>query len=280
MTIQEILNWSKFELEKVVQTSSLDSEVLLSHVLGRPQSFLFAHPEYELSRLELSQFKDLVSQRKQGIAVAYLLGVKSFYGLDFKVTPSVLIPRPDTEVLVDEVIKYLSRLDSDSLSDFLLVDVGTGSGCIPISILKNMTNLKGLAVDISLEALAVAKENAVKYQVDNRIQFLKSDLLSSIDSSIIKNKKLILTANLPYLPEDYRKECSIQCEPDLALFSGEDGLDHYRRFFVEIRALSIKKIFIECLDFQVESLIEIASFLKLNSVIPMTGEARLLIFEK
>lgn len=157
----------------------------------------------------------------------YIQGWVEFYKLRFKVTPDVLIPRPETELLVDEVLKILK------LKLLTVLDLGTGSGNIAISLAKNNKKIKILALDISEKALEVADENAKKHRVEKRIFFLVSDLLSSIKSSpdvIVTNLPYIPSARIPYLDSSVK-----DFEPKIALDGGEDGFDLYRKLFAQIK---------------------------------------------
>jgi len=162
----------------------------------------------------------------------YLKGWVEFYKLKFKVTPDVLIPRPETELLVDEILNFILPT-----SHFTLLDIGTGSGNIAISIAKNAPKVKIFAIDISEKALAVARENAKKHKVDKRIFFLKSDLLDSIGSSGLQNDNLIIVTNLPYIPSHripFLDPSVKDFEPWVALDGGSDGFDLYRKLFSQM----------------------------------------------
>lgn len=155
----------------------------------------------------------------------YIKGWVEFYKLKFKVTPFCLIPRPETELLVDEVIKNQDKIT--------VLDIGTGCGNIAISVAKNAKNAKIFASDISTEALEIARENARKHRVDKRIFFIESDLLSNI-----KNSPDIIVTNLPYIPTEripYLDPSVIDCEPYIALDGGRDGFELYRKLFAQIK---------------------------------------------
>lgn len=241
------------ELRKTNQAlPELDFLLLLSFVISKPKEWLMAHPEYRLSNIQYARFWWLARQRKRGVPLAYITSHKEFYGLDFYVDKRVLVPRPETETLVEAV------LAETDLDDAVLVDIGTGSGCIPIAILKNLKtqNVKAIATDISNSALMVAKQNARTHNL--LIQFLQGHLLEAFD----KNKKLltdaskiIITANLPYGWKEWKNQSSAQTvglkfEPAQALFTGENGLQLYRELFEQIRTVfslvpNSLKIFIE-----------------------------------
>src|SRR5215469_16647442 len=161
--------------QKLSGTSNprLDSETLLMHVLQRERSYLYAHPEFELACGELTRYYEAISQRASGIPLQYITGHQEFWGLDFKVTPAVLIPRPETEHSVEAVLELAKELDCPRI-----VDVGTGSGCIAIALASELSKAEIYAVDIAADALAVAEENAQRLGFAERISFAQSDLLA------------------------------------------------------------------------------------------------------
>lgn len=271
MTIKNILHWGQQALIGS-DSARLDAELLLSHVLKKERSYLLAYDEIKLSLLEMRQFRYLVKKRKMGLPLAYILGKKEFYGLDFKVNKHVLIPRPDTEILVESAISYLQPGD-------LLLDVGAGSGCIPISILKNKKGLKAVATDISKKALLVAQENAKTHRVGDRIQFFNSDLLEAISPKLFKNRTVVVTANLPYVPLNHAVNKEAQFEPALALFAENNGLGLYQKLFQQLEDIKPKAIFLECYEFQIPALREQMKNYQLVEVKNMLGEARMLHLE-
>ncbi|OGH85000.1 MAG: protein-(glutamine-N5) methyltransferase, release factor-specific [Candidatus Magasanikbacteria bacterium RIFOXYC12_FULL_33_11] len=234
----------KQSVQKLLTTSSqkinkLDAEILLAHVIKKSRDFLFANPEFEISFWKKIKFENLVRQRQKNIPVAYLVGHKEFFGLDFFVNKNVLVPRPDTELMVENA---LQQINTSTLEHILLIDVGTGSGCIPISIIKTLKhkNIKTIAVDVSSKALNVAKKNAKKHNVE--IEFLYGNLLEPIlqNSELrTKNNELIITANLPYITEQqFKQEPSIQHEPKLALVADNDGLALYEELLQQIKQIT------------------------------------------
>ena len=234
-TIKQLTSKS---LQKINQ---LDAEILLAHVLGKSREFLFTNPEFEINFWQKLKFENLVRQRQKNIPVAYLVGHKEFFGLDFLVNKNVLVPRPDTELMVEETIKHLNTL-SPNHNKILLVDVGTGSGCIPISIIKTQEhkNIKTFVIDVSKKALCVAKKNAQKHNVE--IKFLHGNLLEpmfQLSELRTKNTELIITANLPYITEQqFKQEPSIQKEPKLALVADNDGLALYEELLQQIKQIT------------------------------------------
>ena len=256
-----------------IDSARLDVELLLSEVLKKDRVYLMAHDNDLIPLNDMRYFRSLIKKRKTGLPLAYILGKKEFYGLEFKVNKNVLIPRPDTEILVESVFSYLQPGD-------LLLDVGTGSGCIPISILKHKKGLKAVATDISKRALLIAQENAKNHRVGDRIQFLYSDLLQNLSPKLFKGKNLIVTANLPYVPVDYVINNEAKFEPSLALYSESEGLELYQRLFHQLSEFQPKMIFLECYEFQLEPLTKLAKGYQKKEVKKMLGEARLLCLER
>ena len=215
-TIGSILKWTEqYFNDKGVESSRLDAEVLLSRVLGKERIYLYVHFDQPLQQMELGRFREMIKQRVKRIPVAYILGEKEFMGMDFSVSPAVLIPRPDTEILVENVIERLKKLGNVHIAD-----IGTGSGAIAVSILANCLNVSGVAVDISSEALAVAKSNAIRHGVDMRLEFVKSDVYDSLSAGQFD----AIISNPPYIPDKdiAGLEPEVKREPYGALAGGKD----------------------------------------------------------
>ena len=215
-------------------------DLVLSYIIKKPKEFLYTHPKYKLSLKEKAVLKWHLNSIKKGKPLAYITKQKEFFGLNFYVNENVLIPRPETELLVEEVLSELRTQNSELRT--ILIDVGTGSGCIPIAILKNLRTydlgLTTYAVDISKKALRVAKKNATKHNVN--INFLQGNLLSPILNNyelLAMNYGLVITANLPYLTSEQMSEPSIQAEPKNALYGGKDGLELYKKLLKQIQYL-------------------------------------------
>ena len=211
-----------------------EATLFLSFVLHRDTSSLIAHPEQSLSEEQVVRLERCVERRKKHEPFSYITGEKEFFGLPFFVTPAALIPRPETEILVEQVLKRISKREYRILKEGVsLIDIGTGSGCIPVSILATLhannsemlPHIQCLATDISLQALAVAKRNAEHHGVAPRINFKESDLLSDIPESYFRTHSLILTANLPYLS----KEIYDTSPEDVRLYEPQSALqgDHH-----------------------------------------------------
>ena len=218
MKIFEIL---KFATEQF-QTPRLDAEVLLAHVLNCRRLKLYTETEKILTEEEISRFKKLIERRVEKIPVAYLIGTKEFFGLNFVVTPEVLIPRPDTEILTQRAIEFLQSFEGEKI----FADLGTGSGAICISVLKFCKIARAAAVDISEKSLEVAEFNAKKLNVDDRINFFCGNLFEPF----AEKKFAAIISNPPYIPTAELKnlQAEVKREPKIALDGGADGLNFYR----------------------------------------------------
>src|SRR5438067_58366 len=211
----------------------LDAETLLMHVLKRERSYLYTHPEFELACGELTRYYEAVSERAQGVPLQYITGHQEFWGLNFKVTPAVLIPRPETEHSVEAVLEIAKQVEAPRI-----IDVGTGSGCIAIALASELAQAEVHAVDISSDALAVAVENAQRLGFDHRLHFAQSDLLARyVDAGEYFD---IVVSNPPYVgsnePEKVQREVR-EHEPRVAVFGGPTGLELYIRLIPQARAV-------------------------------------------
>ena len=223
MTIKElIIKYSK-ELEEISSTPRLDVETLLQKVLDVDRLYILLNLERTLSEDEERLFNKFINERLNNRPIAYIVENREFMGLDFYVKEGVLIPRPDTEVLVEEVIELGKNKGAVNI-----LDIGTGSGAITVSLAKYLENAEITSVDISDIALEIGKINAVNNNVDNKINFVKSDLFTNID----KNMKFdIIVSNPPYIKREVIETLDKQVkdfEPYNALEGGIDGLDFYR----------------------------------------------------
>lgn len=198
-----------------------DARILLRHVIARDAAYLMAHPDAPLSAGDQRAYAALVARRAQGEPIAYITGEREFYGRPFRVTPAVLIPRPETETLVDAALERIAR---DAAARVL--DLGTGSGCVAIAIASERPRAKILALDRSREALAVARRNAVELRVGN-VAFLESDWFEALG----REQFQMIVSNPPYVAEDdpHLQEGDVRFEPRMALAGGADGLDCVRR---------------------------------------------------
>lgn len=251
MTIKSQLQRAYNVLEKISDSPFLDSEILLAHILKKTKEYLYSHSEKKLTDKQINKFNLYLSRRRRHEPVAYIIGYKEFYGLRFTVNRNVLIPRPETEILVEEVLDFLKLLrnsDASSVTQLdihekpVIVDVGTGSGCIPVAIAKHAADIQIFGVDSSKKALIIARQNAFINKFGKRIRFFRSNLLNSIKPVIEEYlpSHLIITANLPYLSEKTYNQTSMEIqnfEPKEALIAGKDGLIYYERLFKQIMEL-------------------------------------------
>jgi release factor glutamine methyltransferase len=225
-TITDILNWStKYLEEKGSDTARLDAQLLISDALDLTRIQLYTNFDQCLNGAERKSVRDLLTRRASGEPVAYILGSREFMGHSFKVTPAVLIPRPDTEVLVEKVLA-----SADKEKPLQILDIGTGSGCIAISIAAGLEFAQVTAWDKSADALDVAKTNATSLEVEN-VQFIEKDALDAGSWNDLTFD--IIVSNPPYITDSEMKELAIgviDFEPEMALSGGEDGLTFYRYF--------------------------------------------------
>lgn len=228
-TIAETLSQAtRYLAEAEVSEPQLNSQTLLAHAIGSDRTHLIINFNQQVDAAASELFWSLVKRRANGEPVQYITGVQEFYGLEFEVNPSVLIPRPETELIVEEVTK----LASHQLSQ-LVIDVGTGSGCLAIAIARELPLARIIATDISGDALEVAKRNAEKLGVSERIEFFQTDLLEAIDADlvpdfIISNPPYVAAHELPNIQREVR-----EWEPDVALTDFGDGLSFFRRLLTE-----------------------------------------------
>lgn len=221
-TIESILRVTRdFFSSKGIESARLDAELLLSYVLDLNRVQLYTHFDRPLDTEEQDRYRDLVRRRAALEPVAYILGEKEFYGRNFVVGPSVLVPRPETEHLIDAVLRWAAQRDVARIAD-----IGTGSGCIAITLALELSEVSVVATDLSADALKVAKENARSHGVFDRIEWHCCDLFPEGARGFD-----VVASNPPYIAEgDAEVEVSVHVhEPHLALFSGADGLDLIRR---------------------------------------------------
>ncbi|GCE05625.1 peptide chain release factor N(5)-glutamine methyltransferase [Dictyobacter aurantiacus] len=217
-----------------IQGTRLEAQVLLGEVLGMDRSRLLAYPDQVLTREQEQLYHSYLQRRGAHEPVAYIVGHKGFYGLDFLVDRRVLIPRPETELLVEAALQEIDqRLASGTIP--VVADIGTGSGAIPISVAVNEPRLPYIyACDISPEALEVTRQNCERHHVTDRVRLLEGDLLAPLPEVVD-----VLLANLPYVGEHERSDMTadvVGYEPSLALFSGPHGLDLLYRFCKDAHA--------------------------------------------
>ena len=214
-------------LTSISDTPALDASVLIAHIIEKPRTWVLAHTEILLTPQQKTKLHDSLARLERGEPFPYVLGHWEFFGLEFELTPGVLIPRPETELLVEKAIAWLQ----ESPVRRTIADVGTGSGAVAVAIAVNVPDVQVLATDISLEALKVARRNAIKFDVTNRINFVQCDLLPyHIDPLPSHHQFDLICANLPYIPTDSLHSLPVfGREPTLALDGGADGLELIRR---------------------------------------------------
>lgn len=255
MTAQEWLQSATTQLQRSSYTSArLDAELLLAHYSQKPREYLLAHSEMVVSKQK--ELDAGLTRRLKHEPLAYIVGRKEFYGREFVVTPDVLVPRPETETMIELLKQSLADRRWKIEDDMTIIDIGTGSGCLAISAKLELPDATVIGVDISKKALGVARLNDKNLHAE--VKFLHGSLLEPCALSPIPYS--IILANLPYVPDDYAINSDAQNEPGQALFGGADGLDMYREFFVQAKQLAAKPTFIftEALDFQHKKLSTIA----------------------
>jgi len=226
LTVKAALRQARLQFEEAgIGSAALDAEVLLSHATDCDRTGLYSNWDRLLSGEEEIRFHELTRRRRSGEPVAHITGRKEFMGLDFMVNPSVLIPRPETELLVENALKLMPPAST-------VVDVGTGSGAIAVSLAFHNPGAVVFAIDCSPEALEVARRNAVKNGVADRVFFFQGSLLAPLDGLLRPGQVDLITANLPYIATGDLQELPREVkmfEPLLALDGGAEGLEHYRR---------------------------------------------------
>jgi release factor glutamine methyltransferase len=227
-TLAAALTSGKHRLRETSDTAAMDAEVLLMHVLGRDRAHLRAWPEKQLTAAQTSVYAALIERRREGWPVAYLTGEREFWSRPFRVAPGVLIPRPETELLIELA---LAALPADHPADML--DLGTGSGIIAITLAVERPRSRVVAVDVSPEALAIAQENAERLSARN-LRLLQGDWLTPLPPY---ERYDLIVSNPPYIAENdpHLRQGDLRHEPDLALASGADGLTALRRIIAEAR---------------------------------------------
>ena len=234
MNIENILNEGIDILQKnKIANPQLDSEILLSNSIKRDKKHIILNPKEVLNSEQLGKFKSLIERRKKGEPIAYLINKKEFWKDDFFVNKDVLIPRPDSELIIEQVLKIYSKDDH-----LQLLDIGTGSGCILLSILKERSNFYGTGIDISKKSINVSKFNAKQLNLTNRVKFFHS----SVDN-FNNGKYDIIVSNPPYIEQlslKYLEKDVVNFEPKLALSGGFDGFSKIRKV-INKASILIKK---------------------------------------
>jgi len=214
--------------------SALERQVLLAHVTGKSRTWLLAHPEVSLTPEQEKALETAVRQLEAGVPLPYIIGHWEFFGLDFQISPEVLIPRPETELLIETVLAWVRNRPQPA---YRFMDIGTGSGIIPVTLAVHVSSAEITATDISPAALKIARQNAERHGVEGRIHFIEADLLpDNLQPSTFD----VLTANLPYIPTETLKELAVfGKEPTLALDGGPNGLDLISRLLDQITARTV-----------------------------------------
>jgi release factor glutamine methyltransferase len=215
-----------------VGSPRLNAELLLMFVLGCDRAYLFAHPERDLSTAEAARYEQALTQRASGIPAQYITGHQEFWGMDLIVTPDVLIPRPETEHVVEEVL----RLHHGFTPNSRIVDVGTGSGCIALALATELPHAEIQAVDISPAALEIARINAARHNLAKRIHFHEGDLLQEFEPAALD----FVVSNPPYVGESEEDTVQLEVrkfEPRNAVFAGPTGLEVFERLIPQAKSV-------------------------------------------
>ncbi len=216
MRIEDWLAKAHSQLSGRAEQPALEAQVLLAHVLGQPRAWVIAHPEFAITNPQGQMLDILLEKRRQGEPLPYLLGHWEFYGLDFLVNPAVLIPRPETELLVEEALSWIR----DGKKNIQGIDIGAGSGCIAVSLAKCVSDLHMVATDVSRPALDTCALNAARHGVQDRVALVQADLLAPLRGPFD-----LVCANLPYIPTHKLAGLEVtRHEPPRALDGGADGL--------------------------------------------------------
>ena len=266
-TIGRILKWTEqYFKDKGIESPRLDAEVLLAHVLEKQRIYLYVHFDEPLQPGELAAYREMIKKRVLRVPVAQILGEKEFMGLTFKVTADTLVPRPDTEILVQAAVDRLRAMAGEEPLRF--ADIGTGSGAICLSVLHYLAGTVADTVDISPAARAVAEENAASLGLADRVTFHTGDLLQPLSgisfAAILSNPPYIPEADIATLAPEVRLK-----EPHTALSGGRDGLDFYRRLAKEAPAMLVPGGF-TAFEVGIHQAGDVAALLKANPLIGRT----------
>ncbi len=259
MKIKDIINYG-VAMIKNTESPSLETQMMIAKVIEKDRLYIMLNLEEDIDESKVEIIKTMIDKRKSSYPLQYILGEREFWGMDFKVSEGVLIPRQDTEILIEETLKKLK--DNKHKSNLKGFEIGVGSGIISITLLKEIETLTMIGVDINDKAIELTKANALKHEVNDRLCILKSNLFEKINKEnqfdfILSNPPYIETKVIDSLQEDIK-----QHEPKLALDGGEDGLDFYRAIIEQSKsyispegfiafeigynqAEAVKKIFVE-----------------------------------
>lgn len=226
-TIRSLISWTtQYFSDKGCQSPRLDAEILLAHTLKCQRIDLYLNPDKPVQATERELFREYVKRRAAREPVAYIIGSKEFWSLEFLVDENVLIPRPETEELLGVVIERLSDIPNP-----LILDLGTGSGCISVVLARELSSAMIIAVDTSPKAINIARRNAENHSVSDRITFVHSHWFDAMSGTITENSLTAIVSNPPYISRDQYETLQpeiVSYEPEIALVGGDDGLDAYR----------------------------------------------------
>ncbi len=209
------------------RTPLLDAQIILAHILNKDRLYILVNKDKILTEEEYTEYNKMIEKRLLGVPVQYIVKNQEFMGLDFYIDEGVLIPRPDTEILIEKVLSHI-----DENEEYTIIDIGTGSGAITVSLAKYINYSKIYSVDISDTAIGIAKRNAKTHDVLDKIEFLKGSLFDPLENRNIKGNIDIIVSNPPYIPTKNIENLQIEVskhEPKIALDGGEDGLFFYRK---------------------------------------------------
>lgn len=249
MTIKEIIQKSNITLQSLSPTPELDIYIIIEYVLGLSKLEAIMHQDDNLLSTEIVAIQECIQERLNHKPIAYIIGYKEFYGRDFVVNNQVLIPRPETEAIID-----IAKTIFENITNPIIWEIGTGSGCIAVTLALEIPNSDIYASDISSQALQIAQNNAILIKgKQSHIKWFEGNLIGALPQDISPN---LIIANLPYLDQNKYTDDSLLYEPDLALYSKNKGLDHYIRLIKNIKSRFIiyPKILIEINPEQVSPL--------------------------
>lgn len=243
---------NKLELnlrDSAISSARLDADLILCHVLDKPRSWVLSHPEYMLTEKEAKKVALFAEERTTGVPLAYITNEREFYGRSFYVDNRVLVPRPESEDIITIAIENITS------NNMHVIDVGCGSGILGITLSLEKPGWEISLSDISQKAIDVAKTNALAYDVKDKLSFIKADLIP------VEGNYDLVVANLPYVPNSYKQVKTLSKEPKIALFSGDYGLDHYKKLFKQIGDMKNKPSYIvtESLKIQHTEIIKMAN---------------------
>ncbi len=280
-TIAEILKQASLQLRQAeVPNDLLDAQSLLAFAINQDRTYLIIHFNDQLSKSVMAEYQSLIARRATGEPLQYITGRQEFYGLEFEVTPAVLIPRPETELIVEETLRL-----AKNIAQPVIIDAGTGSGCIAITLAREIDDAKIIATDISADALEVANRNATKHGVQGQVKFINCDLLSGIPENtkadfILSNPPYIAPSEMATLQREVR-----DWEPHTALTDYADGLNFYHRLLVEAPDfLQPNRYLIFEMGYQqaekIKALVNHESWVNLRTISDLQGIERVMILTR